>query len=138
MFESPQEAQGTDQTDDLLASPGNFGLSPTQRKGILYKKFKSNCKYQGNPDLLPIRSDEFTYLVRILHMVSVWINTKFSNSLQEAYHRKDFVGSVMRELLTGPSTYLTRHEFSWFFSRIYLSDKIHIKNKWCNFNLPLY
>ena len=38
-----QETEAIDQTDDLLSSPGNFGLSPTQRKGILYKKLRSTC-----------------------------------------------------------------------------------------------
>ena len=33
-----------DQTDDLLSSPGNFGLSPSQRKGILYKKLRTTCR----------------------------------------------------------------------------------------------
>merc|ERR1719232_746516 len=100
-----QESEAVDQTDDLLSSPGNYGLSPTQRKGILCKKLRATCSYQGNPDLLPIRSDEFTFLVRIFHLISGWINSKFSSNIHEAYHRNDFIGSIMREILTGPSTY---------------------------------
>ena len=39
-----QENEAIDQTDDLLSSPGNFGLSPSQRKGILYKKLRATCR----------------------------------------------------------------------------------------------
>lgn len=39
-----QENEAIDQTDDLLYSPGNFGLSPSQRKGILYKKLRATCR----------------------------------------------------------------------------------------------
>jgi len=91
-----------------MFSPGGcYGLSPAQRKGILYKKLKVDCRYQGNPDLLPIRSDEFKFLVRTLHLISGWINARFSDKIQELYHRTGFVGTIMREILSGPSTYLT-------------------------------
>ena len=39
-----EKNEAIDQTDDLLSSPGNFGLSPSQRKGILYKKLRATCR----------------------------------------------------------------------------------------------
>ena len=51
-------------------------------------------RYQGNPDLLPIRSDEFTFLVRTLHLLSGWINTQFSKNIHEAYHRNNYLGTI--------------------------------------------
>ena len=40
-----EKNEAIDQTDDLLSSPGNFGLSPSQRKDILYKKLRATCRY---------------------------------------------------------------------------------------------
>ena len=41
-----ETVEAIDQTDDkLMSSPGgNYGLSPAQRKGILYKKLKVECR----------------------------------------------------------------------------------------------
>lgn len=96
--------QSIDQTD-FLSSP-NFGLSPAQRKGILNRKFKVSGVYQGNPDLVPIRSDEVTFLVRMLHILSIWTNKKFSTVIEETYFREDIVGAIFRELAAPPTTYL--------------------------------
>jgi sphingomyelin phosphodiesterase 4 len=93
-------AAAADETDCLA-----FGLSPIQRRGLLYKRFKPDGKYRGNPDLLPIRSDEVAFLVRLLHKISVRINTKWAGKIEDFYNRGDFFGSIFREVAMGPTTY---------------------------------
>ena len=92
---------------DFMSSP-NYGLSPEQRRGILNRKFKASGKYQGHPDLVPIRSDEFPVVVRLLHIISLWINTKFGPFVEETYYRQDLIGGLFREFAQGPATFLGR------------------------------
>ncbi len=100
--------ESIDQTD-FMSSP-NFGLSPEQRRGLLNRKLKTDGKYQGNPDLVPIRSDEIPFLVRMLHCISVWINARFASLVEDTYHRHDVVGSIFREIAASPTVYLARVE----------------------------
>ena len=81
-------------------------LSPEQRKGILNKKFKPDTQYRGHPDLLPIRSDEIGFLVRLMYQLSCWINSKWSEKIEDTYYRTDFVGLLFREVAATPATYM--------------------------------
>ena len=64
--------------------------------------------FRGNPDLVPIRSDEIGILVRLLYQLSCWINSKWGDKIEESYYRKDFVGAFLREMALIPTTYMTR------------------------------
>ena len=98
-----ENIESVDQTD-----ASSYGLSPAQRRGILTRKIKVRSKYLGHPDLVPIRSDEVTFLVRFLHQLSEWINGRFGASIEETYHRSDLIGSVFREIAFPPTTYLAK------------------------------
>ena len=98
-----ENMESVDQTD-----ANSYGLSPAQRRGILDRKIKVRSKYLGHPDLVPIRSDEVAFLVRILHQISEWINGRFACSIEETYQRSDLVGSVFREIAFPPTTYLAK------------------------------
>ena len=100
---SQDHFETVDQTDSSF-----YGLSPAQRRGILNRKLKVQNKYLGNPDLVPIRSDEVAVLVRALYQISQRINGKFANVIEETYHRNDLVGSVFREIAYPPTTYFAR------------------------------
>ncbi len=62
----------------------------------------SQIKYMGDPDLIPIKSSENTFLVRFLYQLSSALNRMFENRLQVYFNRPDFVGKVSRQLLCGP------------------------------------
>lgn len=42
------------------------------------KKRARDIKYTGDPDLIPIRKDEFTFLVRFLYKLSTKLNIMVS------------------------------------------------------------
>lgn len=106
----PSTKNRLDQAGDQTDYSSTFGLSPVQRRNILYKKTKMDNKYLGNPDLIPIRSDEVAFLVRLLHLISIWINGKFTENIEETYHRDDFMGMFFREIAAPPTTYYAKVE----------------------------
>ncbi|XP_067005119.2 sphingomyelin phosphodiesterase 4 [Anabrus simplex] len=58
--------------------------------------------YQGNPDLMPIMSNECAFLVRMLHKIATKINNKFSLEISQLFHRPGFVGGVARQIISPP------------------------------------
>lgn len=73
--------QSFDDTASLNDSlPHNIDFSPTSVK-IRAK----NLKYQGDPDLHPIRSNENAFLVRVLYHLAQKINEMVSISLQTLF-----------------------------------------------------
>ncbi|KAM7311882.1 sphingomyelin phosphodiesterase 4 isoform X1 [Ixodes scapularis] len=64
-----------------------------------------NVGYQGNPDTQPIRSYEITFLVRILHALSCYLNDKYGPVMQALYQGDSFSGHLARQLLCPPTTY---------------------------------
>ncbi|XP_064460499.1 sphingomyelin phosphodiesterase 4-like isoform X2 [Ornithodoros turicata] len=62
-------------------------------------------RYQGNPDTQPIRSYEIAFLVRILHLLSSYINDKYAIELQAVYHGDDLVSHMARQVLEPPTSY---------------------------------
>ncbi|XP_046680613.1 sphingomyelin phosphodiesterase 4 isoform X2 [Homalodisca vitripennis] len=72
-------------------------MSPTlMRRGL------QDLKYEGDPDLQPIRSYESAFLVRFLYHLCAWINYNYSSQLVRWYKRRDVVGGVVRQVLCGP------------------------------------
>merc|ERR1719361_1895202 len=64
------------------------GLSPLQRRDILLKKVKVISKYDGNPDRVPVRSDEFRFLVKLLLHLSYLIDKRWRLKIECWYHKK--------------------------------------------------
>ncbi len=87
-----------DQIDNKggLGAAAASGLSPEQRRGLLNKKLKPDGRYKGNPDKLPIRSDEFAFLVRPLFRASSWVNQKYGDKIEEFYGRDTYFGALFR------------------------------------------
>ena len=82
------------------------GLSPLQRKDILLKKVKVYSKYDGNPDRVPVRSDEFGFLVKVLLYLSFLINKKWGLKIEDWYERKPgFAYAVFRQICSAPCIY---------------------------------
>lgn len=80
-----------------------------------------NIKYEGDPDLHPIRSTENAFLVRTLYQISLKINELVNNKVKlsykfiifflqygpvfyRLYHSPSFWGRLSRELLCPPIT----------------------------------
>ncbi|XP_060529009.1 sphingomyelin phosphodiesterase 4 isoform X2 [Cylas formicarius] len=61
-------------------------------------------KYEGDPDLLPIRSDECAFLVRTLYQVSLKINENFGTYFNQLYRRPTYCGRFSRQILCPPVT----------------------------------
>ena len=114
MLQNPGLNSGCDDIDSPKDSDDNntheymafSGLSPAQRRDILLKKVKVHNKYDGHPDKLPIRSDEFRFMVRILLYISNQINKKWRSNIERWYNRRPgFAYAVFRQLCTAPCIY---------------------------------
>ena len=82
------------------------GLSPAQRRDILLKRVKVQTKYDGNPDRIPIRTDECRLLVQILLHASNQIDKKWRPIIEDWYGRKSgFVYKVFRQVCSAPCIY---------------------------------
>ena len=55
-------------------------------------------RYVGNPDLIPIRTDEFGFLVRLLHKISSNINDRYGDSINDVYQRRSPAGAICRQV----------------------------------------
>ncbi|XP_055525669.1 sphingomyelin phosphodiesterase 4 isoform X2 [Wyeomyia smithii] len=75
----------------------SFSLSPQQMKNQ-----KARIRYTGDPALLPIKSTEFTFLVRFLHQLSCQLNLMFSEEMDDLWHRDDLWGKLGRQILSPP------------------------------------
>ncbi|CAH0390283.1 unnamed protein product [Bemisia tabaci] len=84
------------------------------------KQKRLKLKYQGDPDLQPIRSWECAVFVRILFHLSFCINTLFKDTLKELYWREDLVGGIARQILCGPQViyYYNKHSESGYCPRV--------------------
>lgn len=93
-------------------------VSPMQMRNNI-----ANIKSTIDPALLPIQSQECTFLVRFLHQVSCKLNEMFSEEIQKVWNRSDIWGKVSRQILDPPMT------AQWF-------DKEKGVNQLCENQLP--
>jgi hypothetical protein len=76
---------------------GSF-FSRTEVKHMLWIFFIVCSRYLGHPDLIPIRTDEFTFGVRMLHRLSTKINEKWGETIADVYHRNAPAGAICRQV----------------------------------------
>ncbi|XP_023023938.2 sphingomyelin phosphodiesterase 4 isoform X1 [Leptinotarsa decemlineata] len=63
-----------------------------------------NLKYDGNPDLHPIRSTENAFLVRTLYQIASKVNEIYGPQFYQLYHSPTFLGRLSKEILCSPIT----------------------------------
>ena len=78
-------------------------LSPHQRADILMRKVRVEAKYDGNPDTMPVRSDESAFLVRLLLYLSSVINQRFHRDIERLYSDSNsFASQIFRQICSPP------------------------------------
>ncbi|XP_053681568.1 sphingomyelin phosphodiesterase 4 isoform X2 [Sabethes cyaneus] len=95
----PEHTFNTDRenTVDFTASFHSSSLSPQQMRSR-----KVLIRYTGDPALLPIKSTEFTFMVRFLHQLSCKLNIMFGEEMDNLWRRNDIWGKLGRQLLSPP------------------------------------
>nr|CAD7593781.1 unnamed protein product [Timema genevievae] len=74
--------------------------------------------YERDPDLLPIRSSEIVFLVRLLHQYSCRLNELYSVEMVSLYHRQDFLGRLARQVLQPTQTIWTYDKSPGCYARL--------------------
>ncbi|CAG2059135.1 unnamed protein product [Timema podura] len=74
--------------------------------------------YERDPDLLPIRSSEIVFLVRLLHQYSCRLNELYSVEMVSLYHRQDFLGRLARQVLQPTQTIRTYDKSPGCYARL--------------------
>ncbi|CAN7985356.1 unnamed protein product, partial [Ixodes hexagonus] len=88
---------------DVMDSRDVSFLQQNVRRMVTQKP--CNVGYQGNPDTQPIRSYEITFLVRLLHAFSCFLNDKYGPLMQVTYQADTFSGHLAKQLLCPPTTF---------------------------------
>ncbi|KAI4462177.1 sphingomyelin phosphodiesterase 4 [Holotrichia oblita] len=65
---------------------------------------KKTITYEGDPDLHPIRSNEFKLLVRMFYHWASKLNEKYLPLICQLYYRDDFTGRFARQIIMKPMT----------------------------------
>uniref|UniRef100_A0A0C9R7R2 Smpd4_1 protein n=1 Tax=Fopius arisanus TaxID=64838 RepID=A0A0C9R7R2_9HYME len=78
--------------------PGVFVPIQEERQHCRY------IEYMGDPELLPVRSNECEILVRWFYRVCEVINSKYNLQITTFYNREDFVGRLTKKIIQPPTT----------------------------------
>ncbi|XP_066260835.1 sphingomyelin phosphodiesterase 4 isoform X1 [Euwallacea similis] len=106
MFSINDDEMSEDQ-EPVLASNGNGFEMLNDFKFLTPEKVRSRLKtirYDGDPDLHPIRSDESAFLVRTLYQLALKINENFGQTFYQLYHNPSYKGRFSRQFLLPPMT----------------------------------
>ncbi|GAB0094643.1 Sphingomyelin phosphodiesterase 4 [Sergentomyia squamirostris] len=101
---------------------------------LSFSRFNSSkskiLDYRGDPDLLPIQSNECTPLVRFLHQLSCKLNLMFGSDFQRLWHRQDIWGVVLRPLLEPPmvAEFIDKSTGRTVFREKYLGPRISLRS----------
>ena len=82
-------------------------LTPQMKWNIINKSSKYSPKYNGNPDEMPLRSDEFHLFARILYRLSLLINDRLH--IADRYGRGGCVASFL-EVVCEPAVSYRQYE----------------------------
>ncbi|KAJ8917730.1 hypothetical protein NQ315_005179 [Exocentrus adspersus] len=98
----------TEREPEPAVSPATSGFDMSNDyKFLTPERVRSrikNIKYEGDPDLHPIRSTENTFLVRTLYQLALKINERFGPDFYRLYHSPTFTGRLARQILCPPIT----------------------------------
>ncbi|XP_066596827.1 sphingomyelin phosphodiesterase 4 isoform X2 [Prorops nasuta] len=78
--------------------PRSFDIQKDGRQTSKY------IEYLGDPELLPIRSNECALLARYLFKLSTYINEQYETEIGAAFYRPGFIGKICRQILIPPTT----------------------------------
>jgi hypothetical protein len=102
------ELPETDLDTSAGTSSGSSGLEIANDFKFLtparVRERMKKIKYEGDPDLYPIRSTEITFLVRMFYQLSLQINENFRQKFCGLYYEPSYWGRLSRQLLLPPIT----------------------------------
>lgn len=125
MFSITEEIFDTEPEPILASNCSGFEMT-NDFKFLTPEKVRSRIKtlkYDGDPDLLPIRTDECAFLVRSLYQFASKINENFGQTFYQLYHSPTFGGRLSRQILCPPMT-------------VYKYDKSIVGSSRVNVHLP--
>ncbi|XP_059620057.1 sphingomyelin phosphodiesterase 4 isoform X2 [Phlebotomus argentipes] len=104
------------------SSQGFSSLLSTSRSRIV--------DYRGDPDLMPIQSNEITSLARFLYQVSCKLNIMFGSDFQRIWQRNDIWGVLLRPLLAPPmvAEYIDKSSGRAVFREKYLGPRVRLRS----------
>lgn len=91
----------------------NDTLSPAQRRNILMRKAKVITKYDGNPDTMPVRSDEISSMVRLLLYLSNILSVHFQAKIDGWYYKNTSIFNEMFRQFCSPPCIYRRGDDDW-------------------------
>ncbi|KAG7272046.1 hypothetical protein CRUP_025983 [Coryphaenoides rupestris] len=97
-----QDEVGSNQLPDCVQRDGVLVLTDLGRMQIINGLRRFDIRYQGDPELQPIRSFENAMLVRVFYQLSSLLNTRFGGHMTALCSRPDFLGRLGRHYL-GPA-----------------------------------
>ncbi|XP_039653484.1 sphingomyelin phosphodiesterase 4 isoform X2 [Perca fluviatilis] len=92
------------QLPDCIQGENGLILTDLGRKQIISGLRRFDIRYQGDPELQPIRSYENALLVRLLYRISSLINDRFGGHMNALCSRPDFLGRLGRHYLADPDS----------------------------------
>ena len=79
-------------------------MTPQRRWDIINNKVRGNPRYEGNPDEVPLQSDEFHFFARLMYKLSAFINARVP--FAEYYESdKGLSGVLARQVCRPPCFY---------------------------------
>jgi len=107
-FKSGENANRFAKPDVILDDEnGTLKLTPLGRYQVMNRICKPELgNYQGNPDEQPVRSFEIGLLVKILLLLSTFINSNYCDKISRLYNKEGFIGLFVRQLVSPPTSYV--------------------------------
>ncbi|XP_023727269.1 sphingomyelin phosphodiesterase 4 isoform X8 [Cryptotermes secundus] len=96
--------QGENTTMEIIPSQSQVhtSISPLLASRD-WKERRKHIKYEGDPDLQPIKSTENAFLVRLLHQVASKLNEMYTLEMCYFYEQNGLLGCIARQVLCPPT-----------------------------------
>ncbi|KDR21935.1 Sphingomyelin phosphodiesterase 4 [Zootermopsis nevadensis] len=95
------EGENTSMEASPFRSLGSTSVSPLLASRD-WKERRKCIKYEGDPDLQPIKSTENAFLVRLLHQITSKLNEMYTLEMCHLYEQRGLLGCIARQLLCPP------------------------------------
>ncbi|KAM4612961.1 sphingomyelin phosphodiesterase 4 isoform 2-T2 [Polymixia lowei] len=99
---SSQDDVNYQQLPDCVQGENGLILTDLGRTQIINGLRRFDIRYQGDPELQPIRSYENALMVRLLFRISSLVNERFGRHMNALCSRPDFLGRLGRHYLANP------------------------------------